>query len=153
MAEHLKTQNYMVMAICGGYFFFHLLYYLLSFWHLATREHFGVRAIVWEMLRPMFAVIGYGWHIITPLCPFVFDRDLIDSFPGQFVNRKRSEIRQATDQSRNEIDLTPTSTWSNNNGTGNTKQTADQENFTEFNNPVTIEDDREYNRPDLSSEA
>jgi hypothetical protein len=65
---------------------------------------FGV-SIIWFITRPMFALIGYGWHIIVPLTPFVFDPDLFDSFPGQYVNRKRLEIRR--NDPRNNIILTP----------------------------------------------
>ena len=94
MTERSKVQNYIVLCISGGYFFFHLLYYLLMFGREVEFVAFEVsnfrmmlRRPIWFITRPMFALIGYGWHIIVPLTPFVFDPDLFDSFPGQYVNR------------------------------------------------------------------
>ena len=47
--------------------------------------------------RPMFACISLGWHIITPLAPFVFDEELVDTFPGKWVNKHRNK-RKLTHQ-------------------------------------------------------
>jgi len=114
MTERSKVQNYIVLCISGGYFFFHLLYYLLMFGREVEFVAFEVsnfrmmlRRPIWFITRPMFALIGYGWHIIVPLTPFVFDPDLFDSFPGQYVNRKRLEIKR--NDPRNNIILTPKS--------------------------------------------
>ena len=115
----MKTQSYVVLAVCGGYFFFQLLYYTLTLWHLVAKDKEGFRAVIWFLLRPMFALIGYGWHLVTPLTPFVFDKDFYDFFPGRFVYRKKFEVRQEENAQFNSINLTPTNTWpsSNNNAT------------------------------------
>ena len=94
MTERAKVQNYIVLSVVGGYFFFHLLYYLLMFGREVEFVAFEVsnfrmmlRRPIWFITRPMFSLIGYGWHIIVPLTPFIFDPDLFESFPGQYVNR------------------------------------------------------------------
>ena len=94
MTERSKVQNYIVLSICGGYFFFHLLYYLLMFGREVEFVAFEVsnfrmmlRRPIWFITRPMFSLIGFGWHIIVPLTPFIFDPDLFESFPGKYVNR------------------------------------------------------------------
>ena len=99
MMERVKVQNYIVLSICGGYFFFHLLYYLLMFGREVEFVAFEVsnfrmmlRRPIWFITRPMFSLIGYGWHIIVPLTPFVFDPDLFESFPGQYVNRVSNQV-------------------------------------------------------------
>merc|ERR1711974_192520 len=102
---------------------------------------------------------GYGWHVVTPLTPFIFDKDLADVFPGRFVNRKRLDMRPAPVAPRNEIDLTPPSTWGNGKTTAEAVSENSDEGFTEFNNPVIENgacfdmDDREYNSHTTSSEA
>ena len=102
MTERSKVQNYIVLSICGGYFFFHLLYYLLMFGREVEFVAFEVsnfrmmlRRPIWFITRPMFSLIGYGWHIIVPLTPFVFDPDLYECFPGKYVNRVRYYIFNA----------------------------------------------------------
>ena len=144
MTEYFKIQNYVVLSVAGGYFLFHLMYYLMSFGsyvYILADGVEGLRMIfykpVWFILRPMFALIGYGWHIVTPLSPFIFDKDFLDVFPGKYVNRKRLEVREDT---RHDIVLTPKSSWSNMNNNAAS---------TEFHNPVTANyelDEREYNQ-------
>ena len=166
MTESQKTQNYVVLSACGGYFFFQLLYYTLTLWYLMAKDKEGFRAVVWFLLRPMFALIGYGWHVVTPLAPFVFDKDLYASFPGNLVYRKRFEMRQEDETKFNSINLTPTNTWpsSNNNASASEskvtfQQQADQspaEHHREFNNPVvmeveiSLEDDRDLNNSSIA---
>ena len=117
--------------------------------------------MVWFLLRPMFALIGYGWHVVTPLAPFVFDKDLYGSFPGNLVYRKRFEMKQEEDTQFNSINLTPTNTWpsSNNNATTGSKVTfseGEQSQHREFNNPVvmeveiSLEDDRDLNSSSIA---
>jgi hypothetical protein len=48
----------------------------------------------------MFACIALGWHIITPLAPFVFDGELLDTFPGRLVNKHRKQQRLTQQVSR-----------------------------------------------------
>lgn len=163
MTEAVKTQNYVVLSTCGGYFFFQLLYYTLTLWYLVAKDKDSFRAVVWFLLRPMFALIGYGWHIVTPLAPFVFDKDFYQSFPGNLVYRKRFEMRQEEDTRFNSINLTPTNTWpsSNNNATspnGHTSKVTFSEphQHREFNNPVvmeveiSLEDDRDLNNSSIA---
>ena len=47
----MKTQSYVVLAVCGGYFFFQLLYYTLTLWHLVAKDKEGFRAVIWFLLR------------------------------------------------------------------------------------------------------
>jgi len=166
MTEQMKTQSYVVLAVCGGYFFFQLLYYTLTLWHLVAKDKEGFRAVIWFLLRPMFALIGYGWHLVTPLTPFVFDKDFYDFFPGRFVYRKKFEVRQEENAHFNSINLTPTNTWpsSNNNatkaedggveskhvqfasttspdGVDGSAAAVIEHHHREFNNPVTMEEE------------
>ena len=94
MTERSKVHNYIALSVCGGYFFFYLLYYLLMFGREVEFVVFEVNSFrmmlrrpIWFITRPMFSLIGLGWHIIVPLAPFIFDPDLYESFPGQYVNR------------------------------------------------------------------
>ena len=73
------------LAVIGGYFFFHFLYYLL--WlgrqiEALLLDKAGFKDLlshhIWYITRPLFATINYGWHITTPLAPFIFDNELID---------------------------------------------------------------------------
>ena len=43
MTESQKTQNYVVLSACGGYFFFQLLYYTLTLWYLMAKDKEGFR--------------------------------------------------------------------------------------------------------------
>ena len=99
MTERCKVHNYIVLSICAGYFFFYLLYYLLMFGREVEFVVFEIssfrmmlRRPIWFITRPMFALIGYGWHIIVPLTPFIFDPDLYETFPGQYVNKVRMNM-------------------------------------------------------------
>ena len=47
----MKTQSNVVLAVCGGYFFFQLLYYTLTLWHLVAKDKEGFRAVIWFLLR------------------------------------------------------------------------------------------------------
>ena len=83
------------LAVIGGYFFFHFLYYLL--WlgrqiEALLLDKAGFKDLlshhIWYITRPLFATINLGWHITTPLAPFIFDNELIDgNYLFQFQRR------------------------------------------------------------------
>eukprot|EP00095_Tigriopus_kingsejongensis_P006479 maker-scaffold1058_size66152-snap-gene-0.12 protein:Tk06479 transcript:maker-scaffold1058_size66152-snap-gene-0.12-mRNA-1 annotation:"olfactory receptor 1f12-like" len=96
-----------------GYFFFHLLYYMLmlaretealvldqSHWRRLLSLH------IWYITRPMFALVSYGWYIVVPLAPFIFDPDLMGEFPGNMLNRR--EMIHKDEENRNSICMSDT---------------------------------------------
>ncbi|XP_059089044.1 uncharacterized protein LOC131885120 [Tigriopus californicus] len=96
-----------------GYFFFHVLYYLLmlareieasvldlNYW----RQLLGLH--IWYITRPMFALVAYGWYIVVPLGPFLFDPDFMGEFPGNFLNRQ--ELVHKDEENRNSICMSDT---------------------------------------------
>lgn len=105
VSERDRHSYQIVLSVTGGYFFFHFLYYLL--W--LGREIQGVLLAVsafkqllglhfWYIARPLFATINLGWHLSTPLSPFIFDSDLLTEFPGPWINKNRLALSYAQGQ-------------------------------------------------------
>lgn len=109
LVPHVKITLVTVL----GYFFFHVLYYLLmlareieaqtldqNHW----RQLLGLH--IWYITRPMFALVAYGWYIVVPLSPFLFDPDFMREFPGNFLNRQ--ELVHKDEENRNSICMSDT---------------------------------------------
>ena len=84
------------LSVTAAYFFFHFLYFMLMLGReveASSLERSEWRRIlglhVWYITRPMFALIAYGWNLVTPLAPFIFDEDFAAEFPGALINRRR----------------------------------------------------------------
>jgi hypothetical protein len=154
-----RGQYQTVLAIVVGYFFFHLLYYLLwlgrEFEALALdktafRNLLGLH--VWYIARPLFALINLGWHIITPLSPFVFDTELLEEFPGPWVNKNKAALHAS--RRSEDIVLEDRGTDRVDGGGGEglegvaaVKVTKEMQ-WTEIHNPLpsALDDDREYHQ-------
>ena len=149
------TGGYQIVLAAGvGYFFFHLLYYLLWLGReveaLALSKTDFTKLLgrhVWYITRPMFALINLGWHITTPLAPFVFDVDLADEFPGIYVNKaRRSLTRSGNSESiileerhqEREAEVTAVD------GRRSEVNVDKQFNWTEIHNPLSPVDDGNY---------
>ena len=136
-----------------GYFFFHLLYYMLMLGREAEalilersawRKLLGLH--VWYITRPMFALIGYGWFIVVPLSPFTFDPDLMTEFPGNWINKRR--IAMKDEENRNSICMSDTSssrrtpeTSLNRSSSGKNVTWKEDGNKNSFENPLQMEYD------------
>ena len=77
-----------VLAVVGGYFFFHFLYYLLWFGRqMESLVYFNDRGAyrnflsqpAWIIARPLFALVNLGWHICTPLGKYLYTLYYIES--------------------------------------------------------------------------
>ncbi len=169
VSDRDRGQYQIVLAIGCGYFFFHLLYYLL--WlgrevESLVLDRSGFRRLlglhVWYITRPMFALISLGWHITTPLAPFVFDTDLAEDFPGPYVNKRRGlggDGGGAFDQSRTESIVLEERGQVGPNEDDSDGRTGDQQEvkvtrtdqWTEIHNPLpnpvsTVDDEMEYHQ-------
>lgn len=154
MKESSRNHVKVTLATTVGYFFFHLLYYILmlgreSEYLILDKSEFRtlISLHVWYITRPMFALIGYAWHITTPLAPFVMDDDFIDVFPGNWFNRnrhdpeKRWRQRQRNridggddefDQDPNSIGLTPTT------GSGSSSMTRNSSSYSNASTNIEV---------------
>ena len=105
MHERDRQSYQILLSMVGGYFFFHFLYYLLWLGREiqgVTLERSVFRQLLglhfWYIARPLFATVNLGWHIVTPLSPFVFDSDLVQEFPGPWVNKNRLVLKYSNQQ-------------------------------------------------------
>lgn len=138
-----------VLAVVGGYFFFHFLYYLLWFGRqMESLVYFNDRGAyrnflsqpAWIIARPLFALINLGWHVTTPLAPFIFDNELLEEFPGPWINKHRSALLASRRQEDIEFEERSQSSSSLPERGVITKKT-------EFHNPLPdLEDEREYHQ-------
>ncbi len=100
--QRVRAQCHIVLSVTGGFFFFNLLYYL--FWLgrqieslILDKSRFRdfLSWHVWYVIRPVFSLITLGWHISTPLAPFIFDSELLHEFPGPWVNKNRFSLHES----------------------------------------------------------
>ena len=156
--ERERCQYQIVLSVIGGYFFFHMFYYLLWMGRetealilekSAFRQLLGLH--VWYIARPLFALINLGWHITTPLSPFVFDADLLEELPGPWVNKNRTANASSAEDCIVLQDRNVSSTDSVDAGASSVqvKVTKDSE-WTEIHNPLqpmdTLDSEREYHQ-------
>lgn len=109
-SERERSQYQIVLSISLGYFFFHFLYYLM--WlgrqiEAVTLEKTKFRQLlglhVWYIARPLFSCINLGWHIISPLSPFIFDLDLLEEVPGPWVSKNRMMLHSRRQEDVQEL--------------------------------------------------
>ena len=106
-----------------------------------------------------------GWHIATPLSPFIFDMDLLEEFPGPWVNknrmllhsRKQEDIQELQDRSnpcysvqevQDHVDGAASAGTSTTTTSPVVKVTKDPDHqWTEIHNPLpSIGDGRDYHQ-------
>lgn len=96
--EPRKSHVLISLAVTGGYFMFYFLYYML----MTAREIESLMLersewnkllgmTLWYITRPMFILVGHGWHIVVPLSCFVLDKDLKNQWPGPLLHKKTEE--------------------------------------------------------------
>jgi len=96
--EPRKSYVLISLAVTGGYFLFYFLYYML----MTAREIESMMLersewnkllgmTLWYMTRPMFTLVGHGWHIVVPLSCFILDKDLKKEWPGPLLHKKTEE--------------------------------------------------------------
>lgn len=109
--EPQRSQVMVTMAVVGGYFVFHLLYFILmtarQVEFLVDMSHMGRMlgernqitivqrensfflsgVSVMFITRPLFVLIGHVWHIAVPLAVLVLDKELRHQWPGSVLTR------------------------------------------------------------------
>lgn len=91
--EPQRSQVMVTMAVVGGYFVFHLLYFILmtarQVEFLVDMSHMGrmLGVSVMFITRPLFVLIGHVWHIAVPLAVLVLDKELRHQWPGSVLTR------------------------------------------------------------------
>jgi len=92
LVEPRKSQVQVCLAVSGSYFLFHLLYFVLLAARLIeagmmNRDKWNVLLgmSVWFITRPMFALIGLGWHLMVPLACLTLDKELCREWPGRLM--------------------------------------------------------------------
>jgi len=105
--EPKKSQVRVCLAIVAGYFLFYLLYFILmtakqveSVMLERTQWNKLLGLSVWFITRPMFILIGHGWHIMVPLACLTLDKELRREFPGRILVR---EMREFEEEEQNSI--------------------------------------------------
>ena len=114
----------------------------------------GLHAVYKQTLSSFISILG--WHIASPLSPFIFDLDLLEEIPGPWVSknrmllhsRKREDIQELQDRSscysvqedqHDKVD-------------GATSPSVvkiakdDHHQWTEIHNPLSPLDDRDYHQ-------
>ena len=151
-----RGQLQTVLFIVSMYFICHFLYYLL--WlgreiEAATLSQSAFQKLlglhVWYITRPLFSLFNLGWHIATPLSVFIFDLDLLDEFPGTYVNKYRGRSISHTEdivlQERSSRSTPPPPPPPQSSDTHQPEAAAKSNQWREFSNP-TLDDDREYHQ-------
>jgi len=105
--EPKKSQVRVCLAVVSGYFLFYLLYFILltakqvEYIMLDRSEWNRLLGLsVWFITRPMFILIGHGWHIMVPLACLTLDKELRREWPGRILVR---EIREFDEEEQNSI--------------------------------------------------
>ena len=105
--------------------------------------------------RPLFALINLGWHVTTPLAPFIFDNELINDFPGPWVSKHRATHFASQRQEDIVLEERPSSSISyttpDGGGGWNPQHIKVSKNadWTEIHNPLpatSLDDEREYHQ-------
>jgi len=98
IVEPRQSQARVALAISGSYFLFHLLYFLLLTIRLAQtagkdaeRWNLLLGLSVWLIARPMFALVGLGWHLLTPAACCLLDQRLRREWPARLLLRAARE--------------------------------------------------------------
>jgi len=98
------------VAISGSYFLFHLLYFLLQTIRLAqaTGKDAGrwdvlLGLSVWLVARPMFALVGLGWHLLTPAACCLLDQRLRREWPARLLLRAAREEVEEDEKEENSL--------------------------------------------------
>jgi len=105
--EPKKSQVRVCLAVVSGYFLFYLLYFIL----MTAKQVESVMLVrsdwnrllglsVWFITRPMFILIGHGWHIMVPIACLTLDKELRREWPGRALVR---EMREFDDEEQNSI--------------------------------------------------
>ena len=55
---------------------------------------------IWFITRPMFILIGHGWHIMVPIACLTLDKELRREWPGRFLVK---EMREYDEEEQNSI--------------------------------------------------
>merc|ERR1711874_953056 len=105
--EPKKSQVRVCLAVVSGYFLFYLLYFILltakqvEYIMLDRSEWNKLLGLsVWFITRPMFILIGHGWHFMVPLACLTLDKELRREWPGRILVR---EIREFDEEEQNSI--------------------------------------------------
>jgi len=105
--EPKKSQVCVCLAVVAGYFLFYLLYFILMTAKqveslMLERSEWNklLGLSVWFITRPMFILIGHGWHIMVPLACLTLDKELRKEWPGRFLVR---EMRDFDEEEQNSI--------------------------------------------------
>jgi len=119
--EPQKSQVLVSLAVVAAYFLFYLLYFILMIakqveFSMVGRDHINklLSLSVMFIARPMFSLVGLGWHVATPLACLALDRELRKGRPGSWFFRQETENPS--------IGLRETS----GNGVGNNNQQGEQ---------------------------
>jgi len=98
IVELRQSQVRVALAISGSYFLFHLLYFLLLTIRLAQTagedaEQWNILLglSVWLIARPMFALVGLGWHLLTPAACCLLDQRMRREWPARLLLRAARE--------------------------------------------------------------
>jgi len=105
--EPKKSEVRVSLAVVSGYFLFYLLYFILMTARqvegLMVRQKEWNRLLglsVWFITRPMFILIGHGWHIMVPVACLTLDKELRKEWPGRILVR---EMREFDEEEQNSI--------------------------------------------------
>ena len=154
--EKERCQLQIVLTIVGGYFLFHFLYYLLwlgreiealTLSQSAFQHLLGLH--VWYITRPLFSLFNLGFHIITPLSPFIFDKDCLEEFPGPYVSKYRLQLSRCNNRQEDIVLEERRSVGAEELQEEMESDKTKDNQWTEFNNPLqssSIDDDREYHQ-------
>jgi len=110
IVEPRQSQARVAVAISGSYFLFHLLYFLLQTIRLAqaTGKDAGrwdvlLGLSVWLVARPMFALVGLGWHLLTPAACCLLDQRLRREWPARLLLRAAREDVEEDEKGENSL--------------------------------------------------
>jgi len=105
--EPKKSQVRVCLAVVAGYFLFYLLYFILMTAKqvesvMLERSDWNklLGLSVWFITRPMFILIGHGWHIMVPIACLTLDKELRREWPGRVLVR---EMREFDEEEQNSI--------------------------------------------------
>lgn len=97
--EPKKSQVRVSLAIGGGYFLFHLLYFILMTARqfeddMMDRDVWNklLGTSVWHITRPMFVLVSQVWHFMVPLACLTLDRDMKLEWPGRVLIRVSRDL-------------------------------------------------------------
>jgi len=100
--EPRKTQVWLGLSISCSFFILYFLYYILllgkeleSITDHRTEWQKMQGESVWLITRPIFAMIGHGWHIAIPFLCLSQDKELykhLPSFRGNLSNKKEMKL-------------------------------------------------------------